>query len=122
MSGTKTGGRQKGTPNKRSTKAMKLAEELGVDPLKVILLFVKGDWEALGLDEFEMKVTKDGSFPVRTITADMRLNAARDAAKYIYPQLKALELSVDSDEDDPQQITGIRIDLEERKRAIKGEK
>ena len=41
--GVRFGGRQKGTPNKRSVEAQRLAEELGCDPLRVLLAFVQND-------------------------------------------------------------------------------
>jgi hypothetical protein len=121
--GKKWGGRTKGTPNKRSQMAIELAEKLKIDPLKNLLHFAAGDWAALGLKEFETRVTKDGQMiEIPVITADMRLLANRDAAKYIYPMLKPVEHVDEAQDEIGNQVTGIKIDLEERKRSIRAVK
>lgn len=62
-------GRKKGTPNKRTFDAHALAESMGVDPLKVLL---------------DLCSDRDSS---------IRLGAAKEAAKYLYYQKKAVEVS-----------------------------
>jgi hypothetical protein len=62
-------GRPRGALNKENSRARQLANELGVEPLKIVLLFAKGDAAALGLTE---------------ITADQRLDAAKSATKYLH--------------------------------------
>lgn len=91
--GPKTGGRQKGTPNKESTTAASIAARLGVDPMEILLYFAIGDYKALGYEnELYHKETASGEVKMGyVITPETRMNAAKEAAKYIYPQLKALE-------------------------------
>ena len=95
MKGMKTGGRQKGTPNKRTVRAQELAEELGCDPLRVLMAIVQNDWEFLGYSSPEVtKVLKDGgTIVVDRIELDQRLQAAKEACQYLYPKLKAVEHS-----------------------------
>jgi hypothetical protein len=81
--GKKTGGRQKGTLNKKSVPAEIMARELGIDPLRVLLLFTGGRWKDLGYDS-------------DVITPDHRINAAKEAVKYIYFQRKTVELDSES--------------------------
>lgn len=65
----KTGGRKKGTPNKFSFDANAVAEEMGVDPLQVLLELC--------------------SHP----NAGIRVSASKEAAKYLYTQKRAVEVS-----------------------------
>ena len=80
----KKGGRKKGVPNKSKCEAQKLAAELGVDPLKILLLVANGDWEALKID---IKRLTDRD------KMQMRINAAGEALQYIMPKKKAVEHS-----------------------------
>lgn len=92
--GKKTGGRTKGTVNKRTFDAQKLAEEKGCDPLEILIDIAKGDWEALGYEkDHVIKFSMGNPFAESVITMDHRVSAAKEAAKYIYPQLKAIELT-----------------------------
>lgn len=88
------GGRQKGTPNKKVSPLRGKALELGIDPFEVLLLFAKGDWKALGYpSEFDKKVSQGKEYQERVIDPSDRVNAAKEACKYIHPQLKAVEHS-----------------------------
>lgn len=91
----KLGGRQKGTPNQKTKDARELAERLGIDPLEILFHFASKNWKALGYNsECHTKVLKDGgTLEVERITPEMRLNAAKEAVRYIYPQTKAVELT-----------------------------
>lgn len=92
------GGRAKGTPNKRTWDARALAERLGVDPLEILLNFAKGDYKALGYNTATKTVVDaDGNqVQVDRIDEGMRQKAAKDAAPFIWPQLKGIELSGDA--------------------------
>lgn len=79
MKGAKTGGRSKGTPNKRTTDAQEIAERLQCDPFEVLCFFAKGDWKGLG---YQQKLS---------IPLEIRAKAAAEASKYLYPQRKAME-------------------------------
>lgn len=95
MKGKKTGGRPKGTPNKRSQALEERAQALGVNPFEILLLFAKGDWEALGYpSEFDTKYTSSGSpYSVRIISPDTRQRSAAEVCQYLHPKRKAIEHS-----------------------------
>jgi hypothetical protein len=102
VDGEKTGGRKKGTPNKSTEMLFECAARLGIDPFETMLLFAKGDHEALELPEFEERVTGEGLvIRVRTITADIMLKAAMKAAEFLYPKRKAIEVAGPADEKTP---------------------
>ena len=61
-----------------------ISMRLNIEPFEVLLLFAAGDNEGLNL-------------PPNTISPGMRLKAASEACKYLYPQLR----SVDSGNTDP---------------------
>lgn len=83
--GQKTGGRKKGTSNKRSQYAIELAKKLGVEPLEILLMYAAGDWQGLGFDS-QKKAKIDNTD---------RISAAKDACKYLYPALRSVELKGD---------------------------
>ncbi len=82
--GQRIGGRQKGTPNKKTVQLKERAQRLGFDPFEMLLRVAKGDWQGLELDG--------------PISIELRVRAACEACKYLYPQRKAIEVS---DERDP---------------------
>ena len=69
--GNKTGGRQKGTPNKNSMAARELLDKLGCNPLE-------------GLAE----IASDEKNPI-----EIRTRAYSELAQYIAPKLRAMELT-----------------------------
>lgn len=91
----KTGGRQKGTPNKDVLGLEERAKALGVDVFEVLVHFVSGNYKALGYDNeiFVIETAKGEHKLGYVITPDMRLKASTELMKYIYPQKKAMELS-----------------------------
>ncbi len=100
----KTGGRQKGTPNKGNINAQAIADELGVDPFKILVQFAAGDWEGLGYESEVYIVEKedsDGNVKGMKLTyvipPELRAKCSQEACKYLYPQRKALELSNEGD-------------------------
>lgn len=110
--GTKSGGRPKGSPNKRSFDAQALAQKLNVDPLEILLRFAMGDWEGLGYTSSEMLVvTKTGeSVYVDRISPELRAKAAGDASNYIYPRRKAIEHSSPDGTNPFQSLTQVLAD------------
>lgn len=72
----KYGGRQKGTPNKKTVALQEIAARLDVDPFEIVLLFAKGDFITLGIGE---------------VTPEQRLKAAIEASSYLHPKRKAIE-------------------------------
>ena len=92
--GNKTGGRQKGTPNKKTQEAQELAEKLGINPLEILLHFAAGNYQELGLVEHKEIRTKDGAVIFEpTISPELRQKSAKDACEYLVPKLKAIEHS-----------------------------
>lgn len=67
---TKTGGRQKGTPNKITQDIALRCEEMGCDPIKILM-------------EFALHHPEDST----------RFDAAKELCQYLYPKRKAMELS-----------------------------
>ncbi len=70
------GGRSKGTLNKNKKALRDVAASRNVDPFEVLCLFAAGDADALGLPE---------------VPPELRLQAAKEACKYLHPQLKAVD-------------------------------
>jgi len=101
-------GRPKGSANRQTIDLEDKAKSLGVDPFEILLLFAKRDWSALGYEEeFEERLTKDGGvFYVPHISADLQMNAAKEASKYLYSQKRAVELSNSED-------TGFKVIIED---------
>lgn len=94
------GGRVKGTPNKKTQELHDIAAQVGVCPFEVLCLFAAEDWKGLGWTSATVtRVLKDGgTIEVERISPETRLNAAKEAAKYLYPQRKAVEVSNAEDE------------------------
>ena len=91
----KTGGRRKGIPNKVTQTLIEKAEELGCNPFEVLIRFANGDWKGLGYDnEVYFKENAQGETKMGyTISPDLRAKCAIEAAKYLYPTRKAVEIT-----------------------------
>jgi hypothetical protein len=109
MGHPKAGGRQKGTVNKSTQNLMDIADRIGVSPFEVLCMIAKADWQGLGYDNpTYLKAAGENMIEVDRITLESRLNAAKEASKYLYPQRKAVEHSTDSDK-------GFKIVIEDYK-------
>ena len=88
-------GRKKGSLSKRTVAAMEIADRLKCDPFEVLIHFAKGDWKALGYDSEVYHLEKpDGSIKMGfVITPEMRITAAKDACRYLYPTKAAVTVS-----------------------------
>ena len=96
--GNKTGGRQKGTPNKKTEELMDISKRLKVNPFEILLLFAKGDWKALGYKS--EKVTKyfgENKSEEYVISPELRSQSAGKAVEYLYPKRKATEMTLNAD-------------------------
>lgn len=94
--GIKYGGRVKGTPNKDSLSVAQRCAELGVDPVDILCHFANGDHEKLKMTEFIVKAGFGGvEVAELSIPAALRLKASSTLVKYIHPERKAVEHSVD---------------------------
>lgn len=74
---------------------MDIAEEVGCNPFKVLMMIAAADWEGLGYES--ATITKHGKDDVTweedRITLDARGNAAKEVCKYLFPQKRAVEVS-----------------------------
>lgn len=95
----KSGGRPAGVPNRKTQVLVDKAEELGVDPFEIMLLFAKGDWETLGYpqEKYIKSITEMGSVEEFHVTPEARLSAAEKACQYLYAKRKAIEHSNDDE-------------------------
>jgi hypothetical protein len=87
-------GRLPGAIGKSTAKVQEIIRRLGVDPFEVMILFVKGDWKALGYDtDVIIKQSSDGksTFMEYVISPELRAQCAREACKYVYAQRKSVE-------------------------------
>lgn len=87
-------GKPKGSKNKKSLLVEETAARLKCNPFEILCLFANGDWKRLGYDnECYHKETDSGEVKMGyTISPDMRLQAAKEASKYLYAQRRALEV------------------------------
>lgn len=89
-------GRKKNTPNLSTQYLAEMAEELGLHPFKILLLFAGGRFQDLGYESnMKLEVTKDGVKETERITAELRVAAASQAARYLYCQRKATDITID---------------------------
>jgi hypothetical protein len=95
MKGKKTGGRQKGTPNKRNLNVEDIASRFELDPFEVLLMVVNKDWKGLGFDgPNKTCFTSNGiEYEKPNIELTDRVQAAKEASKYLYSQKQAVALS-----------------------------
>lgn len=95
MNGNAGKGRPKGSKNKHSFNAEELAQKFDKDPLEILLLFAHGKWKELGYDnECYFAEKADGAVKMGyTITPEMRIQAAKDACKYLHSAKQAVALS-----------------------------
>ena len=80
-------GRPPGIPDRRSRGAEARAEELGIDPFSVLLLLAGDRWAELHPGEPET----DPEGRRRHVPLELRLQAAKAAAGFLHPKLKAVE-------------------------------
>lgn len=97
MKGKKTGGRAKGTVNKRTQLVEDIAAKFDIDPFEVLMMVAAGDWEGLGFDAAsKISYTSAGiEFEEPNIKLTDRVQAAKEASKYLYSQKQSVALSSD---------------------------
>lgn len=92
----KTGGRQKGTPNRKTMEIEKLLEEMDFNPIEFLVYVAMGNWKAIGYDTATICTgyTKLGDPIVEErLNAKLRTDAAKEVASYVFPKRKAIEHS-----------------------------
>lgn len=92
-------GRPKGAKNRRTLAVDEIAARFEKDPLEILLMFAHRDWKALGYKSGQMKkITKDGvAVWVDVISPELQQVSAKDAAKFIHPQKKAIDVRLPED-------------------------
>jgi hypothetical protein len=95
-----TSGRKKGSLNK-TFKAAEVAAKYGFDPLETLMKFAAGDWEGLGYDSevYHMEQSNGATQLGYVITPNMRLQATKEVAQYLYPKRKEQEEIIDDSVD-----------------------
>ncbi len=86
-------GRPKGAISKRTRILEDKLKEFDCDPFDVLLMFAKGDWEALGYDSSVYVKEGDGGSTTigYTIPPELRMSAAKELCQYLYPKQKSVE-------------------------------
>lgn len=91
----KKGGREKGTPNKKTEWIFELCQKNNFDPIQALIDVAKNNWEALGYSGPEIE--KQGFQGVMVlepvISMDHRIDAMKTLTSYMYPKRKAVEIS-----------------------------
>jgi len=77
--GERRGGRQKGTPNKKTAATVKAVKAGGVTPLNYMLNVMR------------KPIPADAEPQVKVVMIGMRFEAAKAAAPYVHPKLAAIE-------------------------------
>ena len=90
-------GRPKGSKNIRSFHAEELARRLDVDPLEILLRVAAGDWAFFGFENQNKviigeKAGIEFSIEEPNIKITDRVQAAKDASKYLYSQKHAVDV------------------------------
>lgn len=106
-------GRPKGSANKKTEALADLAAKIGVHPFEILCRFAANDWKGLGMvpireaipNETGAATSKREFRDISPISSDLRIHAAKEACKYLYPQRKAIEHSSDA--------TGFKIVIED---------
>src|SRR3954447_16807747 len=86
-------GRPPGIVDRRSRMAQGKAEALGIDPFQILLLLAGDRWAELHPGEPDT----DAQGNRRHVPLELRLWAAREAAPFLHPRLKAVAHTVSAD-------------------------
>lgn len=87
-------GRKKGQVTKDRQMLLDKSKELGVDVFEILLLFAGNRWEELGYesDQTEKRTARGEVYYEDRISPDLRVQSAGQAAQYVLPKLKAIEV------------------------------
>lgn len=112
--------RTKGSRDRKMIDAQAKAEELGIDPFEILLLYAAGKWKELGYESQTKTIkTKSGStYESDIIGPELRMNAARDATNYIFAKKKAIEFDI---KELPDQIFNQEIERRVHLKILNGE-
>lgn len=115
----KIGGRSKGTGNK-GLSATEIAEEMGVNPIRILGYFALGDWKGAGFPSATYAKLYGKEFIEEMyITPTLMQKSAAELAQYMFAKLKAIEHSgsIDSNVESKTQLI---ISLPDNGRSAKG--
>lgn len=106
------GGRPKGLKNVRTRIVEEIAAKFDLDPFEVLLMVAVGDWKGLGYAaETRISFAASGiEFEEPVIKLSDRVQAAKEAAKYLYSQKQSVALSTGD--------TGIKIIVEDYTKKV----
>jgi hypothetical protein len=96
LKSSRNGGRQKGTPNKKTENYLEVLGNHNIEPADLLCYVYNGDYKALKLPEKTFRVGFGGQeFEEYTISLEMRIDAAKNLMSYKYPKRKAIEHTVE---------------------------
>lgn len=115
--GVKSGGRKKGTPNKKTLKVIEILEELDYDPLREAIEMLRkpnvsygevmrlyneylNECEEQDIDATSLKEFVEDAM-MGNLDAKDRLDAHIKLIKYVYPARKAIEISSEDEKKAP---------------------
>ena len=89
-------GRPKGATNIRTRTVDEIAAKFSVSPLEVLMMVSVGDWKGLGYQaETRTSFAASGiEFEEPVIKISDRVNASKEAVKYLYSQKQAISIDV----------------------------
>jgi uncharacterized membrane-anchored protein len=90
-------GRPKGSVNRKTQELFDTCDRLGIDPFEGLLLFAKGDYEALGYEKMTMKGTGEYASWELTISPELRAKCLEKACEYLYAKKKSVAVEVDDE-------------------------
>jgi hypothetical protein len=95
------GGRAKGVKNKDTQELYTIAARCGKSPFEILCLIANADWKALGYDgpQTIVQTKQGGRVMIDRINIVDRREAASEAAQYMYPKRKAIEVDATVDLD-----------------------
>lgn len=104
--GPKTGGRQKGTPNKRSANLAQYLESVDCRPEEILARICNGEPLTCRLNVGEANTDDDFVEAEVLPTFDQRMAAAKELMQYVHAKRKAVEHSTIDEEGLP---TGLKV-------------
>ncbi len=101
------GGRPKGAKNKHSFNVEEIANRFDKQPFEILMMVASGDWEGLGFESRTKTTFTQAGIEVEeeNIRLADRVQAAKEASKYLYSAKQAIALSTGD--------TGIKIIVED---------
>lgn len=97
--GQRYGGRQAGTPNRKTQELHELMDKVGCNPFEILILFAKGDYEALGYPKYFFKQIGENVIEELSISPELRQKSAKDACEYLFSKRKAIEHKIEADKE-----------------------